>query len=57
VNPLLASLRLANIGITSPILIWGGGEHQMDYFGYGRSKLIPNSLGLGRELYYKSYPA
>jgi hypothetical protein len=44
-----ASLRLANIGITSPILIQGGGGHWMGYSGYVGSELIPNSLGLGRE--------
>jgi dihydroxyacetone kinase len=40
---------LANIGITSPISTQGGGGHQMGYFGYVGSELIPNSLGLGRE--------
>jgi hypothetical protein len=43
------SLKLANIGITSPILTWCGGGHQMGYFGYVGSKLILNSLELGRE--------
>jgi hypothetical protein len=44
-----ASLKLANIGITSPTLIQGVGRHQICYFGYVGSKLIKNSLGLGRE--------
>jgi hypothetical protein len=43
------SLRLANIGITSPILTPGGGGHWRGYFGYVERELILNSLGLGRE--------
>jgi hypothetical protein len=41
----------------SPILTRGSGGHHLRYFGYVGSELIPNSLGLGRELYYRSYPA
>jgi hypothetical protein len=48
---------LANIGITSPILTLGGGGHWMGYSGYVGNEFILNSLGLGRELYYRSYPA
>jgi hypothetical protein len=42
------SLRLANIGITSPALPPYGGKCQMDYYGYEESR--PTSLPCGQEV-------
>jgi hypothetical protein len=42
-------MQSANIGTTSPILIQDSGGDQMGYFEYVGSKLISNSLELGRE--------
>jgi hypothetical protein len=44
------SLRLANIGITSPALPLGGGKCQMGYSGYEENGPTPDSLPHGQEV-------
>jgi hypothetical protein len=43
------SLRLANIGITSPALPHSGGKCQMGYSGHVENRPTPDFLPLGQE--------